>query len=86
MRFHIQARLNVDPSPEVGFETVLELTTGHASVKRATADMSETLYPYYERELLFIRQLAQEFARSTRRPPAGCCWNPTAASTRTSSG
>jgi type VI secretion system protein ImpG len=25
--------------------------------------MSETLYPYYERELLFIRQLAQEFAR-----------------------
>ena len=25
--------------------------------------MSETLYPYYERELTFIRQLAQEFAR-----------------------
>jgi type VI secretion system protein ImpG len=25
--------------------------------------MSETLYPYYERELLFIRQMAQEFAR-----------------------
>jgi type VI secretion system protein ImpG len=25
--------------------------------------MSETLYPYYERELLFIRQLAQGFAR-----------------------
>jgi type VI secretion system protein ImpG len=25
--------------------------------------MSETLYPFYERELLFIRQLAQEFAR-----------------------
>jgi type VI secretion system protein ImpG len=25
--------------------------------------MSETLYPYYERELHFIRQLAQEFAR-----------------------
>src|SRR5579875_1814906 len=25
--------------------------------------MSEALYPYYERELLFIRQLAQEFAR-----------------------
>lgn len=24
--------------------------------------MSETLYPYYERELFFIRQLAQEFA------------------------
>src|SRR5439155_16946132 len=25
--------------------------------------MSETLFPYYERELLFIRQLGQEFAR-----------------------
>jgi type VI secretion system protein ImpG len=25
--------------------------------------MSQALYPYYERELLFIRQLAQEFAR-----------------------
>src|SRR5437763_13107911 len=25
--------------------------------------MSEALFPYYERELLFIRQLAQEFAR-----------------------
>src|SRR5271167_3532043 len=25
--------------------------------------MSEALYPYYERELVFIRQLAQEFAR-----------------------
>ncbi len=25
--------------------------------------MSESLFPYYERELLFIRQLAQEFAR-----------------------
>ncbi len=25
--------------------------------------MSETLYPYYERELSFIRQLAQEFQK-----------------------
>src|SRR5215468_1485821 len=25
--------------------------------------MSEALYPYYERELVFIRQLAQDFAR-----------------------
>src|SRR3954462_12274243 len=25
--------------------------------------MSETIYRYYERELLFIRQMAQEFAR-----------------------
>jgi type VI secretion system protein ImpF len=35
VRFHIQARLAVDPSPEVGFDTVLELTTGYASVKRS---------------------------------------------------
>lgn len=25
--------------------------------------MSDELFPYYERELLFIRQLSQEFAR-----------------------
>src|SRR5439155_1732505 len=25
--------------------------------------MSDTLYPYYERELIFIRQMAQEFAK-----------------------
>lgn len=34
VRFHIQARLAVDPSPEISFDTVLELTTGYASVKR----------------------------------------------------
>src|SRR5258707_4318761 len=27
------------------------------------APMSDTLFPYYESELLFIRRLAQEFAR-----------------------
>ena len=32
IRFHIEARLNVDPSPEVEFETVLEMTTGQASI------------------------------------------------------
>ena len=32
MQFRIDAELNVDPAPEVGFETVLELTTGHATV------------------------------------------------------
>src|SRR5437667_9328722 len=32
----------------------------HHSPERS---MSEALYPYYERELLFIRQLAQEFAK-----------------------
>ena len=26
--------------------------------------MNETLFPYYERELLFIRQLVQEFSRN----------------------
>lgn len=33
VRFHIDARLRVEPSPEVGFETTLELTTGHASIQ-----------------------------------------------------
>jgi type VI secretion system protein ImpF len=32
VRFHIEARLNVEPSPEVAFETILELTTGQASI------------------------------------------------------
>jgi type VI secretion system protein ImpF len=34
LKFEIQARLSVDPSPEVGFETVLELMTGHTSIKQ----------------------------------------------------
>jgi type VI secretion system protein ImpF len=33
VRFRIDARLSVDPAPEVAFDTVLELTTGHYSVK-----------------------------------------------------
>jgi type VI secretion system protein ImpF len=33
VRFSIEARLNVEPSPEVGFQTILELMTGQASVK-----------------------------------------------------
>jgi type VI secretion system protein ImpF len=33
LRFHIEAKVNVDPAPEVAFETVLELMTGHASIK-----------------------------------------------------
>jgi predicted component of type VI protein secretion system len=32
MQFRIDAELNVDPAPEVGFETILELTTGRATV------------------------------------------------------
>lgn len=33
IRLHVDAGLNVDPSPEVGFETVVELTTGRTTVK-----------------------------------------------------
>ncbi len=33
VRFHIEGKLNVDPAPEVGFETVLELSTGHATIE-----------------------------------------------------
>ncbi len=32
VRFHIDAKLRVDPYPEVGFETVVELMSGHTSV------------------------------------------------------
>lgn len=35
LRFRIDARLRVDPSPEVAFETVLELASGISSVRRA---------------------------------------------------
>src|SRR5262249_34735290 len=31
--------------------------------RRPGAEVSATLFPYYERELVFIRQLAQEFAK-----------------------
>jgi type VI secretion system protein ImpF len=37
IRFRVTARLNVDPAPEVAFDTVLELTTGHYSVKSSGA-------------------------------------------------
>ena len=33
VKFRIDARLSVDPAPEVAFDTVLELTTGHYLVK-----------------------------------------------------
>jgi type VI secretion system protein ImpF len=32
IRFHIEARLPVEPYPEVGFETVLDVSTGHAVI------------------------------------------------------
>jgi type VI secretion system protein ImpF len=35
VRFRIDARLCVDPAPEVAFETVLELMSGRAAVKEA---------------------------------------------------
>ena len=37
VRFQIEARLNVDPSPEVAFETIVELTTGQASIRAGVA-------------------------------------------------
>jgi type VI secretion system protein ImpF len=35
LRFRIDARLRVEPAPEVAFETVLELASGLSAVKRA---------------------------------------------------
>ncbi len=35
VKFHLEAQLAVDPAPEVRFETILELTTGHSSITRA---------------------------------------------------
>jgi len=34
--FHIDAELRVDPAPKVAFETVVELTTGQASIRERT--------------------------------------------------
>ena len=36
-RFHIDGLLSVDPNPEVGFDTVVELTTGKAFVEARVA-------------------------------------------------
>jgi len=36
MRYRVDARLNFDPAPEVAFETVVELATGHYSVQPAS--------------------------------------------------
>lgn len=33
VRFEIHAKFHVEPSPEVAFETTLELTTGHAAIR-----------------------------------------------------
>lgn len=37
VRFHIEGMLAVDPNPEVGFDTVVELTTGKALVEAKAA-------------------------------------------------
>lgn len=34
VKFHIEARLSVEPAPEVAFDTILELTTGRSSITR----------------------------------------------------
>src|SRR5260370_32638484 len=34
VQFRVEARLSVEPAPEVAFDTILELTTGHSTVKR----------------------------------------------------
>jgi type VI secretion system protein ImpF len=33
VRLHVEAQVNVDPAPEVAFETVLELSTGYLSIQ-----------------------------------------------------
>ena len=35
LKFRVDARMRVDPAPEVAFDTILELTTGHYSIKPA---------------------------------------------------
>jgi type VI secretion system protein ImpF len=37
VRFRVEARLCVEPAPEVAFDTILELSTGHSSVKPSGA-------------------------------------------------
>ena len=37
VRFHIEAKMCIDPAPEVAFDTILELTTGHYSIKPSEA-------------------------------------------------
>jgi type VI secretion system protein ImpF len=35
VRFHLAGQLRLDPAPEIAFETVLELTTGHSTLSRS---------------------------------------------------
>jgi type VI secretion system protein ImpF len=34
IKFRIDARLSVEPAPEVAFDTILELSTGHSTIER----------------------------------------------------
>jgi hypothetical protein len=36
VKFRIEGRLCLDPAPEVAFDTTLELTTGHYSVRSSS--------------------------------------------------
>jgi type VI secretion system protein ImpF len=36
VKFRVEGKLRVEPSPEVAFDTVVELTTGHSTVAPAT--------------------------------------------------
>jgi type VI secretion system protein ImpF len=42
VRFLLSARLRVDPAPEVAFDTILELTTGHSTIAPAVAGGTKT--------------------------------------------
>jgi hypothetical protein len=37
VRFKVEAHLRVDPAPAVAFDTILELTTGHYTIKPSDA-------------------------------------------------
>ena len=37
VKFRVEARLNLEPAPEVAFDTVLELTTGHYSIQQTAS-------------------------------------------------
>ncbi len=71
VRINIDARLRVEPYPDVTFESVIELTSGKTSIRAGTPELSEELYLYYERELVFFRQRPRNSPSVTRSPPAG---------------
>ena len=69
---HITARLNLDPSPEVGFDTVVELMSGHTSVRpegrlRCTSRSTRITNANWSSS----DSLARSSPGATRPPPAG---------------